>query len=50
LATPALALSSLIGMPQMGSRELLAPVYGWFTEWFDTRDLKEVKTLLEELA
>jgi predicted ATPase len=22
------------------ARELLAPVYGWFTEWFDTRDLK----------
>ena len=30
--------------------ELLAPVYGWFTEGFDTRDLKEAKTLLEELA
>jgi hypothetical protein len=24
-------------------------VYGWFTEGFDTRDLKEAKTLLEEL-
>jgi predicted ATPase len=32
------------------ARELLAPVYGWFTEGFDTRDLKEAKTLLEELA
>jgi hypothetical protein len=31
-------------------RELLAPVYGWFTEGFDTRDLKEAKALLEELA
>jgi predicted ATPase len=30
--------------------ELLAPVYGWFTEGFDTRDLKEAKALLEELA
>jgi predicted ATPase len=30
--------------------ELLAPVYGWFTEGFDTRDLKEAKELLEELA
>jgi class 3 adenylate cyclase/tetratricopeptide (TPR) repeat protein len=30
--------------------ELLAPVYGWFTEGFDTRDLKEAKVLLEELA
>jgi hypothetical protein len=28
----------------------LAPVYGWFTEGFDTRDLKEAKALLEELA
>jgi predicted ATPase len=32
------------------ARELLAPVYGWFSEGFDTRDLKEAKTLLEELA
>jgi predicted ATPase len=32
------------------SRDLLAPVYGWFTEGFDTRDLKEAKALLEELA
>jgi predicted ATPase len=32
------------------ARELLAPVYGWFTEGFDTRDLEEAKTLLEELA
>ena len=31
------------------ARELLAPVYGWFTEGFDTRDLKEAKVLLEEL-
>ena len=31
-------------------RELLAPVYGWFTEGFDTRDLKEAKALLEDLA
>jgi hypothetical protein len=29
---------------------LLAPVYGWFTEGFDTLDLKQAKTLLEELA
>ena len=28
------------------ARELLAPVYGWFTEGFDTRDLKEAKALL----
>ena len=31
------------------ARELLAPVYGWFTEGFETRDLKEAKALLEEL-
>jgi predicted ATPase len=31
------------------ARELLAPVYGWFTEGFDTLDLKEAKALLEEL-
>ena len=29
------------------ARELLAPVYGWFTEDFDTRDLKEAKALLD---
>jgi predicted ATPase len=32
------------------ARELLAPVYGWFTEGFDTRDFKEAKVLLDELA
>jgi predicted ATPase len=32
------------------ARELLAPVYGWFTEGFDTPDLKEAKALLEQLA
>jgi predicted ATPase len=30
--------------------DLLAPIYGWFTEGFDTADLREAKTLLEELA
>ena len=30
--------------------ELLAPVYGWFTEGFDTADLQEAKALLEELG
>ena len=30
--------------------DLLAPVYGWFTEGFDTRDLKEAKALLDALA
>jgi len=36
------------GKPQQ-ARELLAPVYSWFTEGFDTRDLKEAKALLDEL-
>ena len=38
------------GDPLQQARELLAPVYGWFTEGFDTLDLKEAKALLEELA
>ena len=37
------------GKPQQ-AREVLAPVYGWFTEGFDTRDLKDAKALLEELV
>ena len=36
------------GKPQQ-ARELLAPVYAWFTEGFDTLDLKEAKALLDEL-
>ena len=39
---------------QQGKRaeayELLAPVYGWFTEGFDTVDLQEVRALLDALA
>jgi len=31
------------------ARDLLAPVYGWFTEGFDTQDLKDAKALLDEL-
>jgi predicted ATPase len=31
------------------ARQLLAPIYGWFTESFDTADLQEAKTLLGEL-
>ena len=31
------------------ARELLAPIYGWFTEGFDTPDLQEAKALLAEL-
>ncbi len=32
------------------ARELLAPVYGWFAEGFDMRDLKEAKALMEQLT
>jgi predicted ATPase len=39
---------------QQGKRkeahDLLAPVYNWFTEGFDTKDLKEAKALLDELS
>jgi predicted ATPase len=48
----AMSLSRL--WQRQGKREaacqLLAEIYGWFTEGFDTKDLKEAKTLLEELA
>ncbi len=37
------------GKPRQ-ARELLAPVYGWFTEGFDTLDLREAKALLGELG
>ncbi len=37
------------GKPTEAS-DLLAPVYGWFTEGFDTADLKEAKALLDELG
>jgi len=32
------------------AHDLLAPVYGWFAEGFDTLDLKEAKALLDQLA
>jgi predicted ATPase len=32
------------------ARDLLAPIYGWFTEGFDTLDLKEARALLDDLA
>jgi predicted ATPase len=32
------------------ARDLLAPIFGWFTEGFDTADLKEAKALVEELT
>jgi hypothetical protein len=34
----------------MEARELLSPIYGWFTEGFDTPNLKEANKLLGELA
>ena len=37
------------GKPQQ-ARELLAPIYGWFTEGFETRDLNEANSLLDALA
>jgi predicted ATPase len=48
----AMSLSRL--WQQQGKRaeahELLAPIYGWFTEGFDTADLQEAKTLLKEIG
>src|SRR5262249_54610949 len=35
---------------QAEARALLAPIYGWFTEGFDTADLQEAKALLDELT
>jgi predicted ATPase len=32
------------------AHDLLSPIYGWFTEGFDTLDLKEAKALLEQFA
>ncbi len=36
-------------MARSSKRDLLAPVYGWFTEGLDTADLKEAKAVLDEL-
>ena len=35
---------------RQAARELLAPIYGWFTEGFDTRDLQEAQLLLAKLT
>jgi predicted ATPase len=35
---------------RLAARELLAPIYGWFTEGFDTADLQEARALLKELG
>ena len=42
-------LLSAQGEPDKAT-DLLAPAYGWFTEGFDTSDLKEAKALLDTLA
>jgi predicted ATPase len=49
------AAISLAGLGQQQGKQteahaLLAPVYGWFTEGFDTADLQEAKALLDELS
>lgn len=48
----AMALARLLAQrgDRVAARETLAPVYAWFTEGFDTHDLKEAKALLSELA
>jgi predicted ATPase len=57
--TPTIFGQAVVGIPfnewddqgqAQQARELLAPVFEWFTEGFDTRDLKEAKALLEDLA
>jgi hypothetical protein len=54
---PACGATTASGGPDRGgdagrahAREVLAPVYGWFTEGFGTPVLKEAKTLLDELG
>jgi predicted ATPase len=48
----ATSLARLMSMQQRAAeaRELLGPIYGWFTEGFDTADLKHAKALLDELG
>ena len=43
-------MTSVTALSVCRSRALLAPVYAWFTEGFDTQDLPDAKALLEELA
>jgi predicted ATPase len=40
---------AVAGDKRQAAYDLLAPVYGWFTEGFDTADLQEAKTLLTAL-
>ncbi len=46
----ALELRAATSPRYAAAHDLLAPVYGWFTEGFDTPDLKDAKALLDELA
>jgi hypothetical protein len=48
-ASPAAEMTCEAEINRDEARELLAPVYGWFTEGFETRDLREAKALLAEL-
>jgi predicted ATPase len=36
--------------PKTAAHQMLAEIYGWFTEGFDTKDLQEAKALLDELS
>jgi predicted ATPase len=49
-ATTSLARLWGEGGDRQRAYDLLAPIYGWFTEGFDTADLKDAKALLDELA
>lgn len=49
-ASTSLAASLLAQGKRTEARQAVAPVYGWFSEGFDTRDLREAKALLERLA
>jgi hypothetical protein len=42
-------MTAVAAAKEVKTCELLAPVYGWFAEGFDTLDLKEAKALLDEL-
>jgi len=57
--TPTSQIAGITGSDKPGSavaaagqaaRTTLSEIYGWFTEGFDTKDLQEAKTLLEELS
>jgi predicted ATPase len=49
-ATTSVARLLQKGGKKAEARQILAEIYGWFTEGFDTADLKEAKALLEELS